>query len=309
MKIAHISIADWAESCQGLSLEEEALFLRLTLKMHSREGGLPDCDRDNARILGGLDPRVFRRLKDRLIKLGLIEVSGGLLVNARAMEEVEKFKATRAKVGRTSPELRPDFGRTSGKSSPASHVQPDVKSNGYPAVLPLPLPHHSGESRDSEGVSTVLPSSTSAGEPADGRTALGRELKSRFNGSTDAMLDLAQASLGNDRGAAERWLASTVSAHGAEAVAQGFAALVEKQARGEVVAKVLACWSRIAQTAKSRAAAPSDRPSAQAASPMTAAEARAEKGAQQLAEWRARNVRKAAEAEARKFEAGAQSTS
>lgn len=308
MKIAHISIADWAESCQGLALEEEALFLRLTLKMHSREGGLPDSDRDNARILGGLDPRVFRRLKDRLIKLGLIEVRDGLLVNDRALEEVEKFRISRGKVGPKSPELRPDFPRTSGKSPTASHVQLDVKSKGYSAVLPLPLPLHSGESGDSEGVSTVLPSSTGAREPADGRTALGRELKSRFNGSTDAMLDLAQASLGNDRDAAERWLASTVSAHGAEAVAQGFAALVEKQARGEVVAKVLACWSRIAQSAKSGAAQPSGRPAAQSAPPMTAGDARAEKGAQQLAEWRAKQVKRSADAEARKFEAASLST-
>lgn len=86
-----------------------------------------------------------------------------------------------------------------------------------------------------------------AAREADGRTPIQIELKSVYNGSTEAMLAFVDEAMGGgSRTNAERWLASTTSAHGSRAVAQAFAALAEKQAAGEIIARPLPLWSSIA---------------------------------------------------------------
>lgn len=82
---------------------------------------------------------------------------------------------------------------------------------------------------------------------ADGRTKIFDELKSAYNGTTEAMLAFIDETMGgNSRPNAEQWLASTTSAHGSSAVAQAFASLAEKRAAGEVIARPLPLWSSIA---------------------------------------------------------------
>lgn len=82
---------------------------------------------------------------------------------------------------------------------------------------------------------------------ADGRTKIFDELKSAYNGTTEAMLAFIDETMGgNSRSNAEQWLASTTSAHGSSAVAQAFAALAEKRAAGEIIARPLPLWSSIA---------------------------------------------------------------
>lgn len=86
-----------------------------------------------------------------------------------------------------------------------------------------------------------------AREKSDGRTPIQSDLKKAFNGSTEMMLVAVENAMGgNCRPNAEQWLASTMSAHGAQAVAQAYAAIVEKQASGVVVARFLPHWSSVA---------------------------------------------------------------
>lgn len=98
---------------------------------------------------------------------------------------------------------------------------------------------------DTEGKATVR--SVAAREEPDGRTPLQVDLKRAFNGSTEMMLVAIENAMGGHcRPNAEQWLASTMSAHGAQAVAQAYAAIVEKQATGVVVARFLPHWSSVA---------------------------------------------------------------
>lgn len=81
----------------------------------------------------------------------------------------------------------------------------------------------------------------------DGRTDTPAELKSVFNGSTEAMLAFVETAMGpNSRPNAIAWLTATTSAHGSVAVAQAFASLAEKRAAGEVITRPLPLWSSIA---------------------------------------------------------------
>lgn len=81
----------------------------------------------------------------------------------------------------------------------------------------------------------------------DGRTPAFADLKARFNGITETMLAFIEAQMGaGSRPNAEQWLSSTVAAHGHEAVAQAFAAIVEKRAAGEISARPLPHWSSLA---------------------------------------------------------------
>jgi len=92
---------------------------------------------------------------------------------------------------------------------------------------------------------------------SDGRSAAFGDLKRMFNGSTEAMIIFAEKAMGGHcRPNAEQWLASTVSAHGATFVAQAFAIMVEKQASGEIGARPLPQWSKIAAGLKTRQGAP-----------------------------------------------------
>ena len=103
------------------------------------------------------------------------------------------------------------------------------------------------ERREEKKDTPVHSEQVAAPAKADGRTKIFDELKSAYNGTTEAMLAFIDETMGgNSRPNAEQWLASTTSAHGSSAVAQAFAAMAEKRAAGEVIARPLPLWSSIA---------------------------------------------------------------
>lgn len=94
---------------------------------------------------------------------------------------------------------------------------------------------------------TTVHSEQVAARETDGRTPSAADLKKWFNGTTQAMIEFADRAMGGrSRSNAEQWIASTVAAHGAQAVAQAFAAMLEKQAAGEIITRPLPLWSNIA---------------------------------------------------------------
>lgn len=110
--------------------------------------------------------------------------------------------------------------------------------------------------REEKKDTTDRPEQVAARE-TDGRTPICVELKSAFNGTTDAMLAFIEAAMGpGSRANAENWLAATTSAHGSAAVAQAFATIAEKRAAGEVIVRPLPLWSNIAAGIKSGHASP-----------------------------------------------------
>lgn len=94
MKIASLSIADYAEATEGMPHDVERLYFRMLLKMYSREGGIPDDDADCARIFGYRDVRTYKALKARLLAWpDAIQIIDGVIVNTRAMKDLEDYRA------------------------------------------------------------------------------------------------------------------------------------------------------------------------------------------------------------------------
>ncbi len=155
MKIAHISLGDWAASAAGMTLEEEGFFWRMTRLMYANDGAFPDHDRSNAGIMG-IDIRVYRRLKERLLgrPKPVIKAADGNLVNKRVLEEINRFCAAkksasdRGKIGAATrwqnDEDRPDFGRTSAGLRPEvgrKSVSQNKEINDLAIATPTPTPY------------------------------------------------------------------------------------------------------------------------------------------------------------------------
>lgn len=157
MKIAAISIADYAEATEGMPHDVERLFFRMLLKMYSREDALPDSDSDNARIFG-YDVRVYRRLKAAMMTFPCgMSIADGCIRNSRIDSELPaiaerretlreagrkggKSKELPADFGRTSGELPAEVSQKSGKSPVASHMQHHDNSTTYDKPSPSPSP-------------------------------------------------------------------------------------------------------------------------------------------------------------------------
>lgn len=71
----------------GLSLEERGAYNTVLDLIYTRDGNLPDDERFIAGWLG-VDVRVWKRIKERLISLGKLRVEAGNLRNSRADVEV-----------------------------------------------------------------------------------------------------------------------------------------------------------------------------------------------------------------------------
>lgn len=161
MKIAAISIADYSEAVAGMPHDVERLYFRMILKMHSRDGGLPDDDAENARMFG-YDPRTYRRLKAKLLQWPkAIYLQDGLLKNERVENDIQNVKERRAeavenwrKGGKAKAELRADFQAKSGQSSAnlrqiSNHIShtTDSEINDIALASPSPSPSPSPEEK------------------------------------------------------------------------------------------------------------------------------------------------------------------
>lgn len=152
MKIAAISIADYCEATAGMPHDAERLYFRMILKMLSREGGLPDDDAENARIFG-YDPRIYRRLKVKLLQWPkAIYLQDGLLKNERVENDIQAAKDRRnekAENGRKGGLAKAKVGRKSETSSAevrekSSHISHTTNSEineiGVASPSPSPTP-------------------------------------------------------------------------------------------------------------------------------------------------------------------------
>lgn len=154
IRYMRIHINDWQASMRGLTLEQEALFLRLNMLMYDKGAGLAHDDATNARMCG-IDVRTYRRILRQLIGLGKIhlkqvqDADRGTIFHPRTMREIEAAMVEhqrrraaalereaayrqgrvadenqgtsaedRAKIGRTSGEDRPEVGAISGEDCP-----------------------------------------------------------------------------------------------------------------------------------------------------------------------------------------------
>jgi uncharacterized protein YdaU (DUF1376 family) len=155
MKIAAFSIADYCEATEGMPHDVERLYFRMIMKMFSREAGLPDDDRESARIFG-YDVRTYRRLKVMLMAWpNAIYIEAGEIKNARVENElaeiVERKKAAaengrlggksrrlRADFAPTSPELRRNFDQKSDKITNTVANKNNNLAEASPSPSPSP---------------------------------------------------------------------------------------------------------------------------------------------------------------------------
>lgn len=75
----------------GLSLEEIGAYVLILDDIYARETGIPDDQGYGCRLLR-CDPRVWRRVRARLVHLGKLQVQGQTLTNLRAMSEISSAK-------------------------------------------------------------------------------------------------------------------------------------------------------------------------------------------------------------------------
>jgi uncharacterized protein YdaU (DUF1376 family) len=251
MKIAAISIADYVEAVDGMPHDVERLYFRMILKMLARESGLPDDDDENARIFG-YDKRRYRRLKARLIAWpNAIYIEGGLIKNSRVENDIAAFKAKRsaavengrkgglakAEVGAKSERSRVEVGSKLVPISHTTHNEINEMAVASPSPSPTPTP-------EEENIRSTITPRAMADRPPDGYS----DLKSAFNGSTEAMLADVQRFMGPlaDRQNAINWLTGTLTRYGEDRTVEAWTIVTAAAGKGRAVANPLAFWAKTA---------------------------------------------------------------
>lgn len=161
MKIASFSIADYCEATEGMPHDVERLYFRMLMKMFSREGGLPDDDRENARIFN-YDIRTYRHLKAKLLSWpDAIVADGDLLTNTRAEKELSEYRLRKRQAainGKIGGDVRSKFARSSAevrsKLPPILHVVSN-ETNDLAQASPTPSPTPTPKEEKKEKVKVV----------------------------------------------------------------------------------------------------------------------------------------------------------
>ena len=107
---------DYLIGTEGLTWEEQGVYVRLLVLMYDRNGPLPDDDRVISRMLLG-DIRAWRRVKETLISLGKIKMTSAGLINERVMGEIKARQDKSRKASKSAQKRwkgRTEIGGTSG---------------------------------------------------------------------------------------------------------------------------------------------------------------------------------------------------
>ena len=111
----------WLVGTRGLSLEERGAYDTILNLLYCRGGTMPDNDRANAHELG-IDVRVWRRIKVRLVDMQKLSTAGGRITNERVSAEL------------TSAELRYLSSSQAGTTSALRKGYRNIRYNGLPAT-------------------------------------------------------------------------------------------------------------------------------------------------------------------------------
>lgn len=212
--------SDYRDGTAHLDFELQGFYFRILTFLHDGEV-VPADVYELARFLH-CNSRTVRKLLPKLMAAGKLYQDGFELKNPRIERE---FEANSTPIQR---EFEPNSEPKNQK-----HESNQEGSEPYYGEDHFHCHIHSQK----EEIATIQP------EP-DGR----QNLKSAFNGSTDAMLaDVLEwmgptARIDN----ATKWLTGTLSAFGPERTTQAWTMIAAKQGRGEPVGNPLALWSKTA---------------------------------------------------------------
>lgn len=216
-------IADYLADAAHLTTIEHGAYMLLIMNYWQR--GKP-LDNSNGRLANVARTSNEEWTKIEPVLREFFEIDGDQWTHKRIERELEHFRS------------KSDKAKAAGKASAQR------RSNGRSTDVQRTL-NHTDTDTDTDKNTPVHSEQVAARE--DGRTDTPAELKSAFNGSTEAMLAFVELAMGpNSRANAIAWLTATTSAHGSVAVAQAFASLAEKRAAGEVITRPLPLWSSIA---------------------------------------------------------------
>ena len=125
-----------------LSMEQRGFYIMALVTMYRNMGGLPIDDRKASLMMGNVDIRFYRRLKQQLISLGLLVERDNCIANKRVEDEISEYvreykrrrdaalireakKRNPAQKALLLPEVREKLGRSSDyfsmKFSSANH--------------------------------------------------------------------------------------------------------------------------------------------------------------------------------------------
>jgi uncharacterized protein YdaU (DUF1376 family) len=222
--------SDYRDGTVNLDFELQGFYFRILTYLHDGETVPADAS-ELARFLQ-CNARTVRKLLPKLIALGKLYQSGFELKNPRIERELEA----------NSTPIQPEFEPNSAPKIQKHEPNQEGSDHYYRADH-----FHSQFHSQKEEIATIQP------EP-DGR----QNLKSAFNGSTDAMLADVLTWMGPlaRMDNATKWLTGTLSAYGSERTTQAWTMIAAKQGRGEPVGNPLALWSKTAGGIKLNSAQP-----------------------------------------------------
>ncbi len=259
-KFVRLYPSDWRSGCIGLTLEQAGFYIRVCALIYDTNQRLPVGDDSTAAKLMGLHTNAYRKVRDQLATLGKLIQRAGEWTVPRADRELAA--ATNQMRGQerqadqnTGRETLPDTLGVTPIDTP--HETPLVFSENANKING-PLKSQEPIANNHKGSVNARTEFDAPREATSGRTAAFADLKNQFNGATGSMLEFIDGCMGpgDNRANSERWLSSTVAAHGAQPVAQAFAMLAEKRASGAVIARPLAHWSNVAASLKAKIRAP-----------------------------------------------------
>jgi uncharacterized protein YdaU (DUF1376 family) len=124
------NLADYITGTQGMTPEQEGVYMRFLVRLYDRGKPLPDDDRFMSSIMG-LDIRRWRRARTDLVAFGKIIVRAGALTNAR----FEKERLKRAEELQKQAEATRKYWekrRAEKATSEESRAEVGAKSAGLP---------------------------------------------------------------------------------------------------------------------------------------------------------------------------------
>lgn len=257
-------LADYITGTEGMSPEQEGIYIRFLVRLYDRGKPFPDDDRFMATIMS-LDVRRWRRVKCDLVRFGKVTVRSGGLTNPRFERERQK-RAVELQKQADATRLYWEKKRAEKAPSEESRGEVGAKSAGSPRevrAIYREKPNKINESGkhpnqqtrdqrlDTREKEEKDNTTTSLQEAACGR---GNEV-AELNGATFVI----QTKIAKwirpyepDYRTARDWMTNACQIYGGEVVRDAFAAMEAKIASGDVIGAPLKLMTAICKGEKAR---------------------------------------------------------
>lgn len=264
-----LHLGDYVKETAEMTPEQEGIYARFLVYLHRNGKPFSDNDIKIAKLLR-LSTRIWRRVKETLIGLGMIIARNGCLTNEwfekerqkRAAEIRKRAAAANARWhGKgaehpmVAPTIAPTVGRNNEKSSGKFSVNSTEKTS---EINETAMQVHMQMGGDMHMLSynlnpiTVKKENPGASESVAAAEPLLPQIEG-FNGATTLMVTKIAKWMNPNAPAyveARQWLVNTAQIYGNEVVRDAFAAMEAKAASGDIVAKPLVFMAKTCQGKK-----------------------------------------------------------